>query len=209
MGPTGNKVRVPRKPVEEPEAESVPSSPNMPDVEKELSELEAEIQKEQEKSPKILTSEELHEQYLEGLDQVGLDLVGARAIMESVLIKGFYEESFRIGPLTAKLRTRSYADTLRAQRYLETESPTYHANVNDLVARYNVAASLAQWGDNIFAHPEDNPDHDDALIESEFNKRLRFVLGRPAIVTAKLMELVYKFDLKVAAVFAEGAPQDF
>lgn len=169
------------------------------EIQKELSES-ATPEKE-----KPLSPAELEEQYKEGLKGVGLDIAGARSIMENILIKDFYEESYRIGPLPVKLRTRTYSDTLRAQQHLEVENPTYNMSVQDLVARYNVAASLSQYGDNKF----DFPTGPGADVEKAFRARLEFVMARPAIVMAKLMELVYKFDIKMAAVFSEGAPQDF
>jgi hypothetical protein len=190
-----------------------PNEPRLPRKEKEdspagLAEQLGELQEEMnapKKEVKPTTPEELEEQYKEGLEGVGLDITGARAIMEGILIKNFYEESYRIGPLPIKLRTRTYSDTLRAQQHLEVENPTYNMSVNDLVARYNVAASLSQYGDRKFEFPEEAG----AEVEKAFQQRLAFVMARPAIVMAKLMELAYKFDIKMAAVFAEGAPQDF
>lgn len=189
--PGPNEERLPRK--ETPES----VSEQLADLQEEMNAPKKEV--------KPTTPEELEIQYKEGLKSVGLDITGARAIMEGILIKNFYEESYRIGPLPVKLRTRTYNDTLRAQQHLEVENPTYNMSVNDLVARYNVAASLAQYGDKKFEFPEEAGTE----VEKAFQQRLAFVMARPAIVMAKLMELAYKFDLKMAAVFAEGAPQDF
>jgi len=204
MGPTGNGPRVPRE--EKKEAPKVP--PILENPEEEINKLERELTEEPEED-RPLTTEEKEQAYLTGLKEVGLSIEKARSIMEQVLIKGYYEEAERIGPITVRIRTRSYNDTLRAQRYLEAENPTYNMNVQDLVARYNIAASLVQYGDNTFYHPEDDPSASTDNIESAFADRLRFVMGRPAIVVSKLMALVYQFDLKIASVFSEGAPQDF
>lgn len=206
LGPTGNnEPRQPRQkqePVEVPETDGTAPA----DLKKQLEELELEMQGDRKKEePKPLTAEEKEALYLEGLEEVGLDLKSARAIMEKILVNDYYEEAFRIGPLPVKLRTRTYSDTLRAQQHLEVENPTYNMSVQDLVARYNVAASLSKYGDNVFEFPTDS----DQKTEAAFRQRLQFVMGRPAIVMAKLMELVYRFDLKMGAVFAEGAPQDF
>lgn len=193
--PGPNEQRLPRKE----EEEDSPAG-----LAEQLGELQEEMNAPK-KEVKPTTPEELETQYKEGLDAVSLDITGARAIMEGILIKNFYEESYRVGPLPVKLRTRTYSDTLRAQQHLEVENPTYNMSVNDLVARYNVAASLSQYGDRKFEFPEEAG----AEVEKAFQQRLAFVMARPAIVMAKLMELVYKFDIKMAAVFAEGAPQDF
>ncbi len=206
LGPSGpNEPRQPREkkePVEVPKTEGTAPA----DLKQQLEDLEAEMQEDAKtEKPKPLTAEEREAQYLEGLAEVDLDLASARAIMEKILVNDYYEESFMIGPLPVKLRTRTYSDTLRAQQHLEVENPTYNMSVQDLVARYNVAASLSKYGDNVFEFPTGS----DPKTEQAFKQRLTFVMDRPAIVMAKLMELVYRFDLKMGAVFAEGAPQDF
>ena len=194
MGPSGpNEPRLPRKdPAEESKGE----------LEQLQEEMSATSTPEEKKS---LSPAELEKQYKDGLTEVNLDITGARSIMENILIQDYYEESYRIGPLPVKLRTRTYADTLRAQQHLEVENPTYNMSVQDLVARYNVAASLSLYGDNKFEFPTGTGSE----VEKAFQQRLTFIMSRPAIVMAKLMELVYRFDIKMAAVFAEGAPQDF
>jgi len=207
LGPAGpNEPRQPRQKTE-PAAPAETNGTAPVDLKKQLEELEKELHEEagKEKEVKPLTAEEKEALYTKGLEEAGLTLPEARAIMEKILVNDFYEESFTIGPLPVKLRTRTYSDTLRAQQHLEVENPTYNMSVQDLVARYNVAASLSKYGDNIFEFPTDS----EQKTEAAFQQRLAFVMGRPAIVMAKLMELVYRFDLKMGAVFAEGAPQDF
>ena len=206
LGPTGdNAPRQPRK--EKVKEVPITNSTAPADLKKQLETLASELdsQESTEESAKLLTAEEREAIYVAGLEEVGLDLVGARDIMEKILVNDYYEEAYRIGPLPVKLRTRTYSDTLRAQQHLEVENPTYNMSVQDLVARYNVAASLSQYGDNIFEFPGGV----ELQTETAFKARLEFVMGRPAIVMAKLMELVYRFDIKMGAVFAEGAPQDF
>jgi len=191
--PGPNEPRLPRK---EPEVET----------KGELEQLQEEMSATSEpEEKKALSPAELETQYKTGLEEVDLDITGARSIMENILIKDYYEESHRLGPLPVKLRTRTYTDTLRAQQHLEVENPTYNMSVQDLVARYNVAASLSLYGDNKFEFPTGTG----AEVEKAFQQRLTFIMSRPAIVMAKLMELVYRFDINLAAVYAEGAPQDF
>ena len=79
-------------------------------------------------------------------------------------------------------------------------------SVQDFVARCNLAASLKRYKDTEFLSPDPE---DQEKCDEEFHKKLKFVLKLPHVVVGKLMTLSYKFDVMVAAVFADGAPQDF
>lgn len=150
------------------------------------------------------TPEETAESYEEGLSKVGLTLGQAREIMERVLTDNYYEKQFFIGSLPVTLRTRTYHDTVRLHRFLTSESPTYQASIQDLIARHNLAAALARFGDNVFEFPEDAK-----KAEEAFDTRHKFVESRNEFVVTKLMKLSYEFDTLLAKVFADGAPQDF
>jgi len=155
------------------------------------------------------TAEEIHKEYLEGLKKVELSVDRARALMDEMLEKGYCTETHNWRQNTkVVIRTRNYQDTLRTQRYLEVESPTYAANVDEIIMRYNTAASLVQYGDHAFEHPEDT-EASDEKVERAFDQRLKFVERLPNVVMGKLSTLVHNMDVRVAAVFAEGAPEDF
>jgi hypothetical protein len=145
------------------------------------------------------------EEYEEGLAQVGVSKEEARTIMEKVLANRYYEETVKIGKLSVTISTRKYGDSLRAQRCLEAESPSYPVGINEVIARYNVAASLVRFGDTKF----EIGGKDDTEEEARFNERYEFLISLPSVVIAKLMMIVHNFDLKLAAIFAEGAPEDF
>jgi hypothetical protein len=156
------------------------------------------------------TKEEKEKDYLAGLDAVGLSRVEARTIQEAVLVGRYYEEEFTLGSkATVLLRTRGYADVQRAMRYLEVEAPTYNMAINDLIARYNMAASLVRYCDQTFKFPQKREGATSEEIEKAFMERYDFVMDLPTIAVDKLMKLNHKFDMKVAAVFEEGAPEDF
>lgn len=145
--------------------------------------------------------------YEQGVLAAGLTMVQAREIMEAVLVGGQYEEVAKVGPVRVKLRTRLYQDTLRTLRYLELEKPTYAAGINDVIARYNVAASLVSYGDRVFAVTA--PGAKEAELDAAFHERLTFLIGLPQVAAQRLVDEVYKFDERLRAVFAEGAPEDF
>jgi len=179
-----NKPRVP-KPEPAPEA-AVPEAP-----------------KEKEEEEPVLEKPATYE---DGLKANNLTTGQAREIMEKILVQGFYEETFRIsGTVSIRLRTRSYTDSVRTQNYLESESPTYNLAINEVIARYNLAASLAQFGEKTFTFPEGAKEE----VEKAFQERYNFVMSKPYVVVNKLQGFLYLFDRKVAAVFADGAPEDF
>lgn len=158
------------------------------------------------------TKKEKEEEYLRGLEEVGIDRVQARVIMEAVAVKRVYEEEHTVGfggKITIRIRTRGYRDVQRAMRYLEVESPTYNMAIQDLVARYNMAASLIQYNEMVFDHPQKFEGAKDEEIEDAFDKRLAFVMDLPTVIIDRMMQILHDFDLKVAAVFKDGAPEDF
>jgi len=186
-----------------PREATLPSKESVSPVEDPKSELET-------TPAKLKSKEEKEKDYLAGLDAVGLDRVAARTIQEAVLVTRHYEEEFSLGgKATVVLRTRGYADVQRAMRYLEVEAPTYNMAINDLIARYNMAASLVRYCDQVFKFPQKREGASTEEIETAFTERYDFIMDLPTIAVDKLMKLTHKFDTKVAAVFEEGAPEDF
>ena len=154
---------------------------------------------------KVLSKEE---QYEKNLREFDITLRAARAIMEQMVTKGFYEEDFKVGPITCTLRTRVYDDLVRTQRLLETERPEYASAVQEMLNRYNTAASLVRYGEYTFDHP-DAMTATEKDLEDAFEKRMHFVKRLPQLISVKVMQFSYEFDRKMIAVFGEGAPQDF
>lgn len=198
-GPRKNAPRM--KPLQRKEDSKDSESPEKKDSSEQIEEIDLNAEQ---------TLEDVHDEYLEGLKKVGLTISRARALMDEMLEHDYCTETHQWRKnKKVVIRTRSYKDTLRTQRYLEVESPTYAANVDEIIMRYNTAASLVRYGDHTFKHPEDNPEASDEEIEDAFQIRLRFVERLPNVVMGKLGTLVHNMDVRMAAVFAEGAPEDF
>lgn len=155
------------------------------------------------------TPEEKAKEYKERLKELGITDVVARGILEKVLVQGYYEEVVRIGPLPVGVRTRNYKDVKRALDFLEVEKPTYPMGINDIIAKYNMAASLSKYGDTTFKFPSRKAGNTNEEIEEAFDERYSFVMELPTVAVDRLMQIIHDFDEKVAAVFAEGAPEDF
>jgi hypothetical protein len=132
----------------------------------------------------------------------------AQDIVDNLFTKGFHSEKVTLTKrVSATLRTREHADTLRLQMALEVQRPIYNHVMQELTARYNLAASLERFGDTTFEHPE--PGADKEKIEKLFDERLQFVerMADPAFY--KLTDALVKLDRTVAAVMREGVAENF
>jgi hypothetical protein len=152
--------------------------------------------------------EELAKRYLKDLENVGISLEEARHIQEQLFIHGCYEEDFKLGPVTIRLRSKTSLDTVRVHRALERERPEFPATAQDIINRYSVAASLSMYGETKFNFPDSLKTSVD-LREEAFDKRYDFVNSLPEVVLVKLIQKSIEFDKKLSCIFAEGAPQDF
>jgi hypothetical protein len=148
------------------------------------------------------------EQYLKNLTDAGVTIKESRHIMEQMVTKGYYEEDYKIGSVTVTLRTRVYEDMIRTQRALEIERPEYATAVQELLNRYNTAASLVRYGEHFFKH-EDPMTATDEEMDAAFEVRVRFMKRLAQYISLKIQQHAYSFDQKMVAVFGEGAPQDF
>jgi len=190
-GPPNNTLR--SKPTPETEAK----------IEQTMSEMEEESAAD--KVEKSKTPEELAEDYEKGLAEVGLTLEQARGVIENLVVEGYHEESTRIGPLTFRYRTRGHHDTLRTYTAVESSGISMPQPMQEFINRHNTAGSLVSWGDRKFEHPTSLEERDKA-----FQERLEFLSGTLSdLVAVKMMQIVHDFDKKMAAVMAEGSPEDF
>jgi hypothetical protein len=139
------------------------------------------------------------EKYAKRLADGKLSLVEARAIFDSVMTDGYYEEVVTLGPVRATLRTRMYEDTLRLQRVLELEKPQLLMSQEELVTRYNLAASLYGWQGKVIAHE----------TEADFEKALKIVRNMPAPIFTLLARELFRFDQKILLAFGDGAVESF
>jgi hypothetical protein len=140
------------------------------------------------------------EKYRERLKQLKIDLKEAEVIYDAVLSKGYYEEYVRLrGDHRAVFRTRQYEDHLRLQTILEMQKPQLAISQDELITRYNLAASLYEWDGKPLKHENDD----------DFDNVLKIVRRLPAPLFTVLVRELSKFDAKVMAVFAEGADENF
>lgn len=132
----------------------------------------------------------------------------AAEIVDNLFTQGYHVEKYKLTKRTsAELRTREHEDTLRLQTFLEASRPLYMHVMQEITARYNLAASLQRFGDRVFKFPK--PEDDKETIEKLFDERLTFVerMADPAFY--KLSALLARFDRTVSAVMREGVAENF
>lgn len=140
------------------------------------------------------------EKYRERLKAMKIELKDAEAIYDGVLTKGYYEEYVRLrGNQRAVFRTRMYEDHLRLQTILEMQKPQLAISQDELITRYNLAASLYEWNGKQLKHDSDE----------DFDKVMALVKKLPGPLFTVLSRELSKFDAKVMAVFDEGADENF
>lgn len=140
------------------------------------------------------------EEYLERLKEAKITLQEAMAIYDAVLTKGYYEEYVRLrGNRRAVFRTRQYEDNLRLQTILELQRPQLIINQEDLITRYNLAASLYEWDGKVLKHETD----------ADFDAVLAMIRRMPGPLFTLLSRELAKFDQKIMLVFSDGATENF
>ena len=198
-GPPNNEPRTPKVPeMEEGQAEKIEES--MAEIDDALGDIE---------NPKPKSPQELAKRYRENLENLGVSKDEALRIQESVTVDGYHEETVYMGRVPVRLRTRLYLDTRRVYQELENKRLDLPASIQDFISRYNMVGSLVSVGKRKYPHVDDPMEASDEEIDKAFAQRLKMVDKLNDTVVARLMVLVFEFDEKIRAVFAEGAPQDF
>lgn len=137
--------------------------------------------------------------YLQRLKDNDIPVSLALSIFDAVMSKGYYEEYVKIRDVRAVFRTRSYDDHLRLQTALEATRPTLVMTQEDIVTRYNLAASLYEWRGTTYAHTNDD----------DFDKVMKVVKALPGPVYSVLAQKLAEFDQKILVVFSAGATETF
>lgn len=132
----------------------------------------------------------------------------AARIVDDLLTKGYYEESFSISKKRhVVLRTRERRDAIRLEGVTNARMPLLASTVDELTTRYNLAASLAEYNEKRFSFP--SPDTESAKVEEMFDERMRAVETLPDPMFYKLTQKLAIFDRMIAAVMREGVAENF
>jgi hypothetical protein len=138
-----------------------------------------------------------HEEYLEALKAINVTPDQAANIVDSLIIQGFYEETFLLNKkFPVKFRSRDQGSNQRIDRALADHKPEYNSSYMTLVVTHNIAASLVQYG-KFICQPY--------VSDEEFDKTLKMVQKIPQPIFQLLVEQLSKFDQKLLTVSNSAA----
>lgn len=142
------------------------------------------------------------------LDLNRIRLSDAEKILDTIMQKGFYEESYRIAGSIFKLRTRTTVDSDRLIEMLRELAPESEAVATHLIARVNIASSLSKFGDNNFPHSQPS-DENRQLLDEEWRIRWTYISSLPQPIFLAMVQTMQRFDLKVNLACDARALENF
>ena len=132
----------------------------------------------------------------EEIELEGMDSTSAAKILDAVITNGMYEETYKLGTLIIKVRTRSTSDADRVIEAIQDFKPETNGSLSHLIARMNLAASISQFGEKQFNFTPATDGNRDQL-EEEFNGRYNFITSVPAQLFFSLTQVLERFDRRV------------
>jgi len=146
--------------------------------------------------------------YKKFLEQQGIKETVAAVIVDDLLTKGAYQDTFHLSKaVSIDLRTRDQGDLMRLQTAMKIQRPVYDDAIDELLTRYNMAASLVRYHETTFEFPPAGADT--KMVEDLFEKRLEYVENLPAPVFSAISSKLARFDWTVMAVMQEGVAENF
>jgi len=146
--------------------------------------------------------------YEEILADNDVEKTKAQAIVDSILIDGFYEEAMQVTKTTTvTLRTRGYEAYKRYLRALEFINPKYVEEQNEIQIRYFLAASLVSFKGQTFTHVA--PTAEEKEREDAFDARLDWITKQNERIIHLLAGKLNRFDRVVQIVMSEGVVENF
>ena len=148
--------------------------------------------------------------YEELLAEHKISITKAHMVVDSILEKGFYEETYEIRlptktPLMVVLRTRTQADYMRFLRALEAYAPRYVDEQRDLQSRHFLASSLVSFRGKVFRRDVTSEENSMAA----FQERLDWLEQQPERIVALLSQKLYEFDVMINTIMSEGIIENF
>lgn len=151
------------------------------------------------------------ERWRDNLKAAKLSEAEAEAILDAMLLHGFWEKAVRLyrGKLRVVFRTRDSFSILQTalaiDRLQHREDQRAVAQVSFRIA---LAGSLVQYGDKTLTHASLNAPNQE--VERLFNQRLDFIDKEiPAAVIPTIWAALAEFDNEVSAALSEGAESGF
>jgi len=144
----------------------------------------------------------------EELDYESITPNDAAKILDAVITNGMYEETYRMGKLVVKMRTRNTSDADRVIEAIQDFKPETNGTLSHLIARMNLAASISHFGETEFNFTAPNDGNRDVL-EQEFTDRYNFLSNVPSQLFFSLTQVLEKFDRRVQLACDPRAIENF
>lgn len=148
------------------------------------------------------------ELWLEELDYEDLSVADAAKILDSVITNGMHEESYKMGSIVVRMRTRTTSDADRVIEAIQDFKPETSGTLSHLIARMNLAASISQFGDKRFNFSPAN-DGNQEVLEQEFSERYNYLSKLPAQLFFSLTQVLERFDRRVQLACDPRAIENF
>jgi len=148
------------------------------------------------------------EMWRQECELMGLPMEEAAKILDAVMSRGFYEESYRLAGRVFKLRTRTTVDGDRLIEMLRELRPDNNAVLTHLVARINLASSLSTFGNEAFPHTYPSDDNRNVL-DAEWKSRWSYTSSLPQPIFLAVTQTLQNFDEKVALACDARALENF
>lgn len=139
--------------------------------------------------------------YQELLSDHDISLTKAHTIVDSMLEKGFYEETISVTNKTnVTFRTRAHSDYIRYLRALESYNPKYVEEQQEIQIRYFLAASLVAFKGTTFTA---------TATEDIFDTKITWIEKQPERLVHLLASKLSTFDKQIQIVMSEGVVENF
>jgi len=134
--------------------------------------------------------------WLDELEYEDMTTDSAAKILDAVITNGMYEESYKMGSMVVKVRTRTTSDADRVIEAIQDFKPETSGTLSHLIARMNLAASISQVGEKKFNFTPANDGNQD-ILEKEFSERYNYISKLPAQIFFSLTQVLERFDRRV------------
>jgi hypothetical protein len=148
------------------------------------------------------------ETYLDRLEKEKIKLEEAMAIIDEMVRKDIYTESFPISKtVNVVLATRNMKFTDYLNRLLDKVEIERFSLYTQISSMNQVAASLVSYGKEIL--PPFQANMDEKVWKEVMDSRIKFVEQIPSPIYLALLNRLSNFDKKVNTVFSEGYEENF
>jgi hypothetical protein len=146
--------------------------------------------------------------YVKRLEENGLSLPKALAIIDDLAVKGRYSEDIALTPrVKITLATRSTRFNSYLADKVDIANPQKVGKLNQLMTEYQVAASLDRYATT--AMPPLGDDLTEEQWTAALEQRLQHVRRLPSPIFLAIVNHLARFDSRMIIIFSDGYEKNF